>query len=142
MLPKENNVQISEGSPERDVAFDRVGNERVVEGIGVAPGIAIGPVYLYARAAFEVEERHISRKERDAEIKRFEDAVSNSERDLKKIASVAREKLGEGSASIFDAQALMLRDEAFFDAVIERIRNDRMSADYGVQTVINKHRQL
>ncbi|MEX1055790.1 MAG: phosphoenolpyruvate--protein phosphotransferase, partial [Rhodothermales bacterium] len=121
---------------------DTRGEERVVDGIGVAPGIAIGPAYLYARAAFEVEARHISREEMQGEIKRFEQAVSKSERDLVKIASIAREKLGESSAIIFEAQALMLRDPELFEAVLDRIRHDHMSADYAVQTVINKHRQV
>lgn len=116
--------------------------EHVIDGIGVAPGIAIGPAYLYARAAFEVEERHISQEELDSELKRFERAVSKSERDLNKITSIAREKLGESSASIFEAQALMLRDSELYDAVRERIRHDHMSADYAVSTIINKHRQL
>ncbi len=136
MLTDEQNVESSAdlATPEQ--------REHVVEGIGVAPGIAIGPAYLYARGAFEVEERHISQEELDEELKRFERAVMKSERDLNKITSVAREKLGEGSASIFEAQSLMLRDSELYDAVRERIRHDHMSADYAVSTVINKHRQL
>ena len=116
--------------------------ERVVEGIGVAPGIAIGPVYLYARAAFEVEERHIAPENLKEELARFEQAVSRSERDLRKIAAVAREKLGESSADIFVAQSLMLRDTAFYEAVVEHIRGDRMSADYAAHVVLSHHRQL
>ncbi len=116
--------------------------ERVVEGIGVAPGIAIGPAYLYARAAFEVEERRIASEDMEGELARFEKAVSGSERDLRKIAAVAREKLGEGSADIFVAQALMLRDMAFYEAVVEHIRRDRMSADYAAHVVLSHYRQL
>ncbi len=141
MISEQNDVQISPEETINETAHFELG-ERVVEGIGVAPGIAIGPAYLYARAAFEVEERHIDGEEMEDEVKRFERAVSRSERDLNKIASVAREKLGEGSSSIFEAQALMLRDSELYEAVLERIRHDRMSADYAVQTVINKHRQL
>ena len=143
-VAEEDDVQVSDDRfRERSTLVEGLkGDESVFDGIGVAPGIAIGPAYLYARAAFEVEERHISQEEMDAEVKRFEMAVSKSERDLHKIASVAREKLGESSASIFDAQALMLRDSEFYDAVIECIEHDHTGADYAVQTVINKHRQL
>ena len=136
MLTGEQNMESS-----ADVATS-LQAERVVEGIGVAPGIAIGPAYLYARAAFEVEERHISQEELDEELKRFERAVAKSERDLNKISSVAREKLGESSASIFEAQSLMLRDSELYEAVRERIGHDHMSADYAVAMVIGKHRQL
>lgn len=117
------------------------GPERVLEGIGVAQGIAIGPAFLYARDTFTVIQRRIPEEEVEPELKRFEEAVSRSERDLRKISTVAREKLGEGSASIFDAQALMLRDSALYEAVESSIR-DRSNADYAVQSVMNKHQQL
>ena len=116
--------------------------ERVLEGIGVALGIAIGPAYAYARMALDVEEKYVGRKEVRGEIDRFEDAVSKSERDLHKIVRVAREKLGEGSAEFFEAQLLMLRDTVFYEAVVEHLRTDRKSADYAVQTVIGEHRNL
>jgi len=141
MLSDSQHLELSteQGTPER---HDPFAGELVIEGIGVAPGIAIGPAYLYARAAFEVEERHITREELDKELSRFERAVAKSERDLNKIASVAKEKLGGDSSSIFEAQALMLHDSELYDAVREHIEQDHMSADYAIQTVINKHRQL
>lgn len=117
--------------------------ERVLEGLGVAPGIAIGPVYLYARDAFDdVEERQISEAEVDDELHRFQQAVERSKRDLHKIASVAREKLGDGSADIFEAQAMMLEDDALYGAVIDRIRRDHVNADFAVLSIMTKHRQL
>lgn len=140
MRSEHHNTQVSTDQTEQALE-DRPEGERVVEGIGVAPGIAIGPAYLYARAAFEVEERRITREEINRELKRFERAVAKSERDLRKIASVAREKLGDDSASIFEAQALMLHDTQLYDAVRDRIRNDHMSADYAIQTVISNHRR-
>lgn len=125
-----------------DAARDDAGAERLLRGIGVAHGIAIGPAFLYARDAFTVVQRQILEDEVPAELLRFEEAVTRSERDLRKIASVARDKLGDGSASIFEAQALMLRDEAVYEAVVGRIRSDRTNADYAVQSVMNKHRQI
>ena len=141
MLSESQDLELSteQETPERP---DVIRGEHIVDGIGVAPGIAIGPAYLYARAAFEVEERHITREELDGELKRFERAVDKSERDLNKIASVAKEKLGGDSSSIFEAQALMLHDSELYDAVRDRIQQDHMSADYAIQTVISKHRQL
>ncbi len=115
--------------------------EQVIDGIGVAPGIAIGPVYLFARDAYAVVHRPIEQSQVEAEVQRFERAVLRSERELQKIASVAREKLGDSSASIFEAQSLMLRDDALYLAVIERIREELCSADYAVQSVMSRHRQ-
>ncbi len=116
--------------------------EIVLEGVGVSPGIAIGPAYLYARTTFEVEERLLSDDEVEEELERFERAVARSERDLNKIILVTREKLGEDSADIFEAQLLMLRDEALYNAVEEYIRREKRNADYAVKVVMDKHRRM
>lgn len=121
---------------------EAVGEERVFEGIGVAYGIAIGPAFLYARDAFNIVRRQIEAAQVAAEVQRFEEAVTRAERDLLRIASIARDKLGDASASIFEAQALMLRDDAVYQAVVERIQTDLMNADYAVQAVMTRHRQL
>ncbi len=125
-------------SPARD---GQAGPSQLLKGVGVAPGIAIGPAYLYARTSFTIDERLVAEGDVNAEISRFERAVRRAERDLKKIISVTREKLGEDSAEIFEAQRLMLRDSAVYEAVVERIRDHRHNADYAVKCVMREHRQ-
>lgn len=117
-------------------------SEEIVHGIGVSPGIAIGPAFLFARDTPDVEEYEVSEEELEEELERFEYAVQKSERDLTKIASIAREKLGEASAGIFEAQAMMLRDEALYDAVVEKIRQDHCNAAFATVAIVSKHRQL
>ncbi|NBC18672.1 MAG: phosphoenolpyruvate--protein phosphotransferase [Bacteroidetes bacterium] len=114
---------------------------RAFEGLGVAPGIAIGPIYPYSRTTHDVEHREISQTDVEDEIDRFKWALSKSERDLKKISAVTREKLGEDSASIFDAQIMMLHDEALREAVLRRIQEKRCNADYAVKQVMTEHRR-
>ncbi len=115
--------------------------ECILEGKGVAPGIAIGPVFLYARGGMTVEHRRLDPDEVEREVERFERAVERAERDLEKIITVARERLGETSAQIFDAQRLMLRDDQVYQAVLHHIRHDRCNADYAVKTVMTQHRR-
>lgn len=112
-----------------------------VEGIGVAPGVAVGPVYLYAAGAYQAEPETLDADAVEAEVERFDRAVARSERELKKVTLVARQKLGDGSAGIFDAQALILRDSQFYDAVVERVREDRTGAGWAVQGVLRDHRR-
>jgi len=112
------------------------------KGKGVSPGIAIGPAYLYARVSFDVEKRSIDAAETQFETERFEKAVQKAERDLHKIIDVTREKLGEDSASIFEAQMLMLRDESVYPEVIKYIEKHGINAGYAVQSVMGKHRQM
>ncbi|MDX1440172.1 MAG: putative PEP-binding protein, partial [Rubricoccaceae bacterium] len=114
--------------------------EVIFEGIGVAPGIAIGPAYRYAGGAYQADPEKIARESVQTELDRFEAAVFRSERELQKIVTVAQEKLGDDSGQIFDAQLLMLRDPAFYDAVASLISDKLLGAGYAVQTVLKQHR--
>jgi len=111
------------------------------KGISGAPGIAIGRAYLYARVSFDIRKRILTEEELGQEPHRFEGAVRRSERDLHKIIDVTREKLGEDSAVIFEAQLLMLRDEALYDEVLKFIAENRVNAGYAVHKVLSKHRK-
>ena len=115
--------------------------ERQVSGIGVAPGVAVGPAYLFAAGAYQAERHELAAESIEAELDRFERAVARSERELNKIAVVADKKLGGSSAGIFHAQALILRDVQFYDAVVERVREQATGAGWAVQEVLNEHRR-
>ncbi|MDA1028780.1 MAG: phosphoenolpyruvate--protein phosphotransferase [Bacteroidetes bacterium] len=119
----------------------KIGSAALVKGIAVSPGIAIGPVYLYAKVAFDVEKRIIETAALNNELTRFEDAVRRAERDLNKIISITREKLGEHSATIFEAQLLMLRDHALYPEVVSFIEKNCVNAGFAVVTVMGMHRR-
>lgn len=135
--------ETTEGLPEeqnplgvkRDAA-----REIVYEGIGVSRGIAIGPAYIYTRDVLEVECRKINPEELADELNRFEYAVKNAERELAKVASIAREKLGVNSAGIFEAQSLMLQDVSFLDSVRDLVAAELVNASYAVKKFITESR--
>ncbi len=134
-------IKIDPGDEEPPAAVQDAGASDRLQGLGVSPGIAIGPVYLYARAAFTVEHRELAPDEIEDEVDRFEWAVQSAEHGLEKILALAREKLGDESVQIFEAQSMMLRDEALYQEVVHRIRNKRCNADYAVMKVMTQHRQ-
>jgi len=111
-------------------------------GSGVAPGIVKGPAYLYAKVSFSVEKKTIQDRDVKVELEKFERAVQRSERDLKKIIALTRDKVGSESAVIFEAQLLMLRDDALYDTVVEAISSNHVVAEYAVSSVMSKHRQM
>ena len=105
---------------------DERGEERVVQGVGVAPGIAIGTVVPFAGESFRAQKRQVDGDDADEEVARFERALQRAERELNKIATFAGEKLGESSADIFHAQTLILRDQALHDDVTALIRDEQI----------------
>ncbi len=115
--------------------------EQVIEGVGVAPGIAIGRVYRYDPAPPEVQRRTIAPEEVEEELELFGDAVDRAERELETVQGVAHEALGADGQAIFEAQAMMLRDEEVLRAVRDRIRNEHQSAGAAVQSVLRDHRR-
>lgn len=112
----------------------------ILNGVGTSPGIVVGRSYRYEKAAYHAPERLIAAEEVANELERLENAVRLSERDLHKIAAVARGQLGTESANLFEAQALMLHDPSFMDAVRKHIADDLWAADYATQTVMKRHR--
>ncbi len=124
-----------------DSPADGEGGMMEFGGIGVAPGIAIGPVYRYEGEAFQAESELLESSEIESEIKRLDTAITRSERELRKIVAVAHEKLGASSGAIFDAQLLMLRDASFYEVAIDLIRSQKHTAGYAVQSVLDRHRQ-
>lgn len=115
--------------------------EQIIEGVGVAPGIAIGRVHRYAPATPEVERQTISPEEVEAEVELFGDAVERAEHELETVQEVAHEALGADGQAIFEAQAMMLRDEELLHSVRDCIRNEHQSAGAAVQTVLRDHRR-
>lgn len=113
--------------------------EKCLQGIPVAPGIAIAPLFVLSRSQPTPE--RLSRSEDDLllEIQRFTEALARSERELDKIISVTQEKIGGESAKIFEAQILMMQDPALVDAVLQTIRTEQCNADYAVHEVLQRH---
>src|SRR4051795_10568825 len=60
---------------------------QVLEGLGVAPGIAIGPAYLLEAGAIPVAIHTLADEEIADELSRFNAAVSKGQRQLRKLKS-------------------------------------------------------
>ncbi|MBO6577287.1 MAG: phosphoenolpyruvate--protein phosphotransferase [Rhodothermales bacterium] len=116
--------------------------ETIVSGIPASPGITIGPAYVYRRESFSEDRRELESDDVQEELDRFERAVEKSERDLGKIIAITREKVGEESAAIFDAQRLILRDSEVYGVVKSAISRDRVNAGYAVEKVLDRHRKV
>src|SRR5438067_7545867 len=85
--------------------------EHRLTGIGVSPGIAIGPAYLGERRDLAVSERHIADSEIDEERRRFAEAVNFSIKQLRKLKTRATALPGSAADEVgylLDAHLAML----------------------------------
>jgi phosphotransferase system enzyme I (PtsI) len=63
--------------------------EQRLSGIGVSPGIAIGPAYIGDRGELPVSESRIAESDIETERARFAEAVATSAKQLRKLKSRA-----------------------------------------------------
>ncbi len=116
--------------------------EIILNGIPAAPGIAIGPAYLYTKNIPKVQQRTIAQDEIASEVERLLTALGRSEKELQKILSFAEQKLGTQSAKIFEAQIMILNDGVLMNAIAKRIEGELKNADYIVFDEVGKYRTM
>lgn len=116
--------------------------EITLHGIGAAPGIAVGPAYLYSKSIPHVEMKAITTEEVDSELERLQNAVARAEKELQKILAFAELKLGAQNAKIFEAQIMILGDSILMGSIQDRIRQELRNAEYVVFDEIGKYKKL
>lgn len=106
--------------------------EQVLTGIPTTPGIAIGEVALYRHDEPGFREFCVVESGRDAETKRFGEAVENTRRQLKLLRDELAKQVGETVAEIFDFQISILDDEMLLGDVRQQILDNGLNAEAAV----------
>ncbi|HXG97058.1 MAG TPA: phosphoenolpyruvate--protein phosphotransferase [Gemmatimonadales bacterium] len=104
-------------------------SDRLLKGIGVSPGIAIGPTVTVRWALPEVPHRVVPRTQVEKEIRRLRAALKDVRGQLSELRVRAEDRAGADEARIFDAQMLMLEDKEFIGGVAELIRENHFTAE-------------
>ena len=113
--------------------------ERVLDGLGVSQGIAIGPAHIVEAGYIDVPEYAIAEDAVAAEQQRFADAVAKSQRQLKKLkekASVLHGTAAEELGFLLDAGLQMLTGSRVVRGVERRIAEQRINAEAAVRSEI------
>jgi len=121
------------------VADPRRPGETTLRGIGVSPGVAIGPAYLMLDTGFHAAERRIAEGQAGEEIVRLEDALIETRQQIKAIQANLDSNSAGGKASILDAHLMVLDDRAFIEEVINTIRRDLVNAEGGVRKTAERY---
>ena len=103
--------------------------ERLLKGIGVSPGIAMGPTVTVRWALPEVPHRVVPRTQVEKEIRRLRAALKDVRGQLTELRARAEDRAGVDEARIFDAQMLMLEDKEFIGGIEDLIRENHLTAE-------------
>ncbi|MGH7099845.1 MAG: phosphoenolpyruvate--protein phosphotransferase [Stellaceae bacterium] len=111
-----------------------------LSGLGVSPGIAIGPAHIGDTGDLPVSESRIAEDDIAAERARFGDAVATSLRQLRKLKNKAANLPGSAAEEIgylLDAHLAMLSNSRLVRGVDARIADARINAERAVQIEID-----
>jgi phosphotransferase system enzyme I (PtsI) len=101
----------------------------MLKGIGVSPGIAIGPALVLRWTLPEVPSRVVPRSQVEKEVRRLRAAVRDVKRQHLVLRAKAEARAGADEARIFDAQIMMLEDKEFLGGVEALIRENHLTAE-------------
>jgi phosphoenolpyruvate-protein phosphotransferase (PTS system enzyme I) len=105
------------------------GADRLLKGIGVSPGIAMGPTVTVRWALPEVPHRVVPRRQVEKEVRRLRAALKDIRGQLTELRAHTEDRAGVDEARIFDAQILILEDREFIGGVAELIRENHLTAE-------------
>ena len=103
-----------------------------LKGIAASPGMAIGRTFFLDKEEFAIKKHKIDKKNIDAEIFRFNEAVDKSRFELVEIKKKIVESIGHKNAKIFDAHILVLNDPLFIEKIHNRIKTELLNVEYAV----------
>lgn len=102
-----------------------------LKGIATSSGIAIGKVYKLEQPTIVISEE---KRDTDAELKVFEDALTKTISDIEQIKERASATLAPEELAIFDAHLMMVQDPEYKDQIVNMIK-DGSNADQATKTV-------
>jgi phosphotransferase system enzyme I (PtsI) len=103
--------------------------ERWLRGVGVSPGMVVGPARLVTWGLPTVARRVVAPDRVDGEIRRLREALAAVKELMEDLRVRTLEQAGAEEAKIFDAQIMMLEDEDFLGEVETLIRENQLSAE-------------
>src|SRR6185437_10919749 len=125
----------SEADPdrkERDGEEKNRGEERVFHGLGVSPGIAIGPAHVSDHFDVAVAEYQLEPEQIADEAARFAAALATSVKQLRKLKTKAQtlpDAASEEMGYLLDAHLSMLSNSRLVRGVEKRIAEQRRNAE-------------
>ena len=112
-----------------------------LKGIPASPGVSIGRAFLLDSEEVAVPRQPIPPSSVPQEIARFEEALTQTRKEIEAIQAKISKELGMEHAEIFNAHLMFLEDRALIDEVITRLKNESLCVEYVFSEVLSKYIQ-
>ncbi len=113
----------------------------MIKGISLSKGVAIGKAYLLDPMKYCILKRKLCDDEVSAEVERFRKAIDTTKHQMQEIKKRAS-KVAEKYSVILDTYTLLLEDEILVNDTIDRIKKERMNAEWALTETHAKFTRL
>ncbi len=116
--------------------------QKILHGIPVSPGIIIGKAHLVDRNRVKIYYRYlVDEKQVEREVERFREALKYTEDQLLKLKNGIPDQIRSHSF-IIDAHLMILKDKMLSNATVERIRKEKINAEWALKKSLNNIRKV
>ncbi|QJC37095.1 phosphoenolpyruvate-protein phosphotransferase PtsI [Enterobacteriaceae endosymbiont of Donacia vulgaris] len=109
----------------------------MISGIIASPGICFGKAFLLKKENIIINRNKITHNQINIEINKFLNSQKKSIKQVKNIKEKSSQKINSEKELILDGYILFLEDEEMTKEIIFLIKNNFLSADAAVDSVIN-----
>lgn len=113
---------------------------KIFKGKGVSGTAAEGKIFIFKKRSAKID--CVEASDSEAEKRRFLLARDRSVEQLGRIYNDVLERLGEADAAIFEIHQMLIEDEDLNAAILGRIENDRLTAEYAVERTARDFAQM
>jgi phosphotransferase system enzyme I (PtsI) len=114
--------------------------ERIFRGIPVSPGVCRGRILVLSRPQdSNIPRRQLREEELPGQIRRLEQVLVETRRQVLEVQRQVSENLGVKDASIFDAHLLVLEDPLLLEEVTRLINEEKVNVEYAFHQFAEKY---
>ncbi|HEY2797668.1 MAG TPA: phosphoenolpyruvate--protein phosphotransferase [Thermoanaerobaculia bacterium] len=107
----------------------------MLQGLSVSPGLAVGRAVIIRFAGLPALRRAIGADEVAAEQRRLRRAAGEAGATFARHSKQATGAIGSELAAILEAHGLIATDETYLGAIVERIRRDKVNAEWALAEI-------
>jgi phosphoenolpyruvate-protein phosphotransferase (PTS system enzyme I) len=113
---------------------------RTIRGVSASRGIATGPAFQFHKTDLEFDRCTIT--DCNAELDRFQRAVTQAKSELGEIQAKAEAESGAEEAAVFEAHVMMLEDPELLDSIRKAIESDHQNAETALTDTSEMYAQM
>jgi phosphotransferase system enzyme I (PtsI) len=113
-----------------------------LNGIPASSGIAIAHAYKIGKEIFNIPKEPISEEEIAEQIQLFEEALTQTRKEIIGLQEKISKEMDRETAEIFDAHLLVLEDRMLIEEVIKRLKQERFNVAYIFSEVLKKYVEI